>query len=223
MGSSAVPVKRNPIKSERVSSLSKLLRSQINTSFENIPLWHERDLSNSANERFTIPMASILLDEMIETMIRIITNLKINDKRVRENLYITRGQIFAEFVLEALIKKGIPRFVAYRDVQRVAFEAHEKKMNYMDALMGDKNILKSLTEKEIRDIFVPEKQGNARDDIQVSSSPRLLHWSLCLPPLPPFRYIGVPRKRWTVFALVWGSLGPPGVPQQTLKQGSLPG
>ena len=161
MGSSAVPVKRNPIKSERVSSLSKLLRSQINTSFENIPLWHERDLSNSANERFTIPMASILLDEMIETMIRIITNLKINDKRVRENLYITRGQIFAEFVLEALIKKGIPRFVAYRDVQRVAFEAHEKKMNYMDALMGDKNILKSLTEKEIRDIFVPEKHLGA--------------------------------------------------------------
>ena len=108
MGSSAVPVKRNPIKSERISSLSKLLRSQINTSFENIPLWHERDLSNSANERFTIPMASILLDEMIETMIRIISNLKINDKRVRENLYITKGQIFAEFVLEALIKKGIP-------------------------------------------------------------------------------------------------------------------
>ena len=106
-------------------------------------------------------MASILLDEMIETMIRIISNLKINDKRVRENLYITKGQIFAEFVLEALIKKGIPRFVAYRDVQRVAFEAHEKKMNYMDALIGDKNILKSLTEKEIKDIFVPEKHLGA--------------------------------------------------------------
>ena len=96
---------------------------------------HERDLSNSANERFTLPMASILLDEMIETMIRIISNLKINDERVQENLYITKGQIFAEFVLEALIKKGIPRFIAYRDVQRVAFEAHDKKMNYMDALI----------------------------------------------------------------------------------------
>ena len=161
MGSSAVPVKRNPIKSERVSSLSKLLRSQINTSFENIPLWHERDLSNSANERFTLPMASILLDEMIETMIKIISNLKINDKRVQENLYITKGQIFAEFVLEALIKKGIPRFTAYRDVQRVAFEAHEKKMNYMDALINDKAISKSLTEKEIRGIFIPEKHLGA--------------------------------------------------------------
>ena len=161
MGSSAVPVKRNPIKSERISSLSKLLRSQINTSFENIPLWHERDLSNSANERFTLPMASILLDEMIETMIKIISNLKINDKRIQENLYITKGQIFAEFVLEALIKKGIPRFIAYRDVQRVAFEAHDKKMNYMDALIKDKAISKSLTEKEIRGIFIPEKHLGA--------------------------------------------------------------
>nr|AIE93476.1 adenylosuccinate lyase (purB) [uncultured marine thaumarchaeote AD1000_36_B08]AIF23088.1 adenylosuccinate lyase (purB) [uncultured marine thaumarchaeote SAT1000_12_G09] len=126
MGSSAVPVKRNPIKSERISSLSKLLRSQISTSFENIPLWHERDLSNSANERFIIPMTSILLDEMLETMIRIITNLQVNAKRVKENLYITKGQIFAEFVLEALIKKGMPRFKAYRDVQRVAFEAQKR-------------------------------------------------------------------------------------------------
>ena len=161
MGSSAVPVKRNPIKSERISSLSKLLRSQINTSFENIPLWHERDLSNSANERFTIPMASIILDEMLETMIRIISNLKINEKQVKENLYITKGQIFAEFVLEALIKKGIPRLIAYRDVQRVAFEAHEKCMNYKDALIGDKTISKSLSEKEIKEIFIPEKHLGA--------------------------------------------------------------
>ena len=94
MGSSAVPVKRNPIKSERISSLSKLLRSQVSTSFENIPLWHERDLSNSANERFILPMTSILLDEMLETMIKIITNLQVNTKRIKENLYITKGQIF---------------------------------------------------------------------------------------------------------------------------------
>ena len=115
MGSSAVPVKRNPIKSERISSLSKLLRSQVSTSFENIPLWHERDLSNSANERFILPMTSILLDEMLETMIKIITNLQVNSVRVKENLYVTKGQIFAEFVLEALIKKDVPRFKAYRE------------------------------------------------------------------------------------------------------------
>ena len=157
MGSSAVPVKRNPIKSERISSLSKLLRSQVSTSFENIPLWHERDLSNSANERFILPMTSILLDEMLETMIKIITNLQVNTKRVKENLYVTKGQIFAEFVLEALIKKGMPRLKAYRDIQRVAFDAHKKGINYMDALIHDKIVSSTLSSNEIKSIFVAEK------------------------------------------------------------------
>ena len=161
MGSSAVPTKRNPIKSERISSLSKLLRSQINISFENIPLWHERDLSNSANERFILPMSSILLDEMIETMLKIIGNLQVDTKRVKENLHITKGQIFAEFVLEALIKKGIPRFKAYRDVQRVAFDAHKKGINYIDAIKNDKIISSSLSDNEIKSIFIPEKHLGA--------------------------------------------------------------
>ena len=161
MGSSAVPTKRNPIKSERISSLSKLLRSQINISFEIIPLWHERDLSNSANERFILPMSSILLDEMIETMLKIIGNLQVDTKRVKENLHITKGQIFAEFVLEALIKKGIPRFKAYRDVQRVAFDAHKKGINYIDAIKNDKIISSSLSDSEIKSIFIPEKHLGA--------------------------------------------------------------
>ena len=161
MGSSAVPVKRNPIKSERISSLSKLLRSHIGTSFENIPLWHERDLSNSANERFIIPMCSILLDEMLETMIRIISNLKVNEKSVRKNLEVTKGQIFAEFVLEALIKKGIPRFSAYRDVQRVAFAAKDSDIHFIDAVKQDKKISSKLSAKEIKSIFSPENRLGA--------------------------------------------------------------
>ncbi len=165
MGSSAVPVKRNPIKSERISSLSKLLRSQVSTSFENIPLWHERDLSNSANERFILPMTSILLDEMLETMIKIIINLQVNTERVKENLYVTKGQIFAEFVLEALIKKGMPRLKAYRDVQRVAFDAHKKGINYMDALINDKIVSSTLSSNEIKSIFVAEKHLGASTTI----------------------------------------------------------
>lgn len=161
MGSSAVPVKRNPIKSERISSLSKLLRSHIGISFENIPLWHERDLSNSANERFTIPMSSILLDEMLETMIRIIQNLQVNEKKVRENLDVTKGQIYAEFVLEALIKKGIPRFTAYRDVQRIAFSAVDKEIHFIDAIRKDKKMSSKLSEKEIKSIFSPENRLGA--------------------------------------------------------------
>lgn len=161
MGSSAVPVKRNPIKSERVSSLSKMMRSHVGIAFENIPLWHERDLSNSANERFIIPTASILADEMLETMTKIISNLIVDKKRIAENLYITRGQIFAEFVLEALIRKGIPRIQAYRDVQRVAFEAKDKGIQYSDALKNDAVFSSLLTAREIDLIFLPEKHMGA--------------------------------------------------------------
>ena len=161
MGSSAVPVKRNPIKSERVSSLSKILRSQIAITFENIPLWHERDLSNSANERFVLPTTAILVDEMLETMSKIILNLMVNEKKIIDNLHITKGQIFAEFVLEALIKKGVPRFIAYRDVQRVAFEAKDKEIQYIDAIKNDKAFSTKLTEKEIDSIFSPEKHLGA--------------------------------------------------------------
>jgi adenylosuccinate lyase len=161
MGSSAVPVKRNPIKSERVSSLSKILRSQIAVTFENIPLWHERDLSNSANERFVLPTAAILVDEMLETMIKVISNLIVNEKKIVDNLHITKGQIFAEFVLEALIKKGVPRFIAYRDVQRVAFEAKDKEIQYIDAIKNDKAFSTKLTKKEIDSIFSPEKHLGA--------------------------------------------------------------
>ena len=161
MGSSAVPVKRNPIKSERISSLSKMVRSQVAITFENIPLWHERDLSNSANERFVIPTVSILVDEMLETMTKIILNLMVNEKRIVQNLYITKGQIFAEFVLEALIKKGVPRFVAYKDVQRVAFKANDKEMQFIDAIKNDKAFSSKLTDKEIDSIFLPEKHLGA--------------------------------------------------------------
>ena len=161
MGSSAVPVKRNPIKSERISSLSKMVRSQVAVTFENIPLWHERDLSNSANERFVIPIVSILVDEMLETMTKIISNLMVNEKRIVQNLYITKGQIFAEFVLEALIKKGVPRFVAYKDVQRVAFKANDKEIQYIDAIKNDKAFSSKLTDKEIESIFSPEKHLGA--------------------------------------------------------------
>ena len=161
MGSSAVPVKRNPIKSERVSSLSKLLRSQVGISFENIPLWHERDLSNSANERFILPTTSIIVDEMLETMARVVENLLVNEKKIIENLYITKGQIFAEFVLEAMIKKGVPRFTAYRDVQRVAFAAKEKEIEYKEAIKGDRAFSSKLSEKEIDSIFSPERHLGA--------------------------------------------------------------
>lgn len=161
MGSSAVPVKRNPIKSERVSSLSKMVRSNVAVAFENIPLWHERDLSNSANERFVIPTVSILVDEMLVTMTRVISNLSVDEERIAKNLEITKGQIFAEFVLEALIKKGVPRFEAYRDVQRVAFEARDSGIQYAEAVRNDSAFSSRLSRDEIDAIFQPGKHLGA--------------------------------------------------------------
>lgn len=156
MGSSAVPVKRNPIKSERVSSLAKMLKSLVSVSMDNVSLWHERDLSNSANERFTLPMAAILLDEMLNAMTRVISELKVDEKRVSANLDLTKGQIYAEFVLEALVNKGVARFEAYRDIQRVAFAAIESGEHFADAVSKDDNIAKYLTRKEIIAIFKPK-------------------------------------------------------------------
>ena len=161
MGSSAVPVKRNPIKSERVSSLARLLRPLVIVSMENIPLWHERDLTNSANERFTIPMASILLDEMLNSMTKVISELRINREKIAANLKITNGNIYAEFVLDELIKKGVPRFEAYRDIQRIAFSS--TGLNFFDAIRQDSKLSKVLSEKELATIF------NPRDHLAASS------------------------------------------------------
>ncbi len=157
IGSSAIPIKKNPIKSERISSLSKLLHAQIVTSFENISLWHERDLSNSANERFIIPMCSILLDDMLETMNKIIRNIIINEKKITSNINLTNGRIFSEFVMQALIKKGIPRLVAYKRIQSISFSSDYNESGYIESLKNDSMILSKLTRKEIDSIFDPKK------------------------------------------------------------------
>jgi adenylosuccinate lyase len=155
LGSSAVPVKRNPIKSERITSLARILRSLSSISQENISLWHERDLSNSANERFTIPMGVILLDEMINSMIKVIEGLSVNTKKILENINKTKGRIFAEFILEALVKKGIPRMSAYDNIQHVAFETLANDKDFKEAIMQDPSIGANLNKKELTIIFDP--------------------------------------------------------------------
>jgi adenylosuccinate lyase len=165
MGSSAVPVKKNPIKSERISSLAKILRSNINISLENIPLWHERDLSNSANERFIIPISAILIDDMITTMIKIISGLFIDKEKILGNIEITKGQIFAEFVLQILVSKGSPRIEAYRNIQRIAFKATEAKENFFKLLSEDDYIIKNITMNELKWAFNPQNQLSASTTI----------------------------------------------------------
>ena len=153
MGSSAVPVKRNPIKSERVSSIARLMHGILIVALENVALWHERDLSNSANERFIIPMSIILLDEMLNSMINVIANLKVKTDSIARNLMLTKGQIFAEFVLDALIRKGMGRIEAYKLVQSIAFEASNKGIEFLEALKGDERIINIITKDELDNIF----------------------------------------------------------------------
>ncbi|HEY0580497.1 MAG TPA: adenylosuccinate lyase [Candidatus Nitrosocosmicus sp.] len=165
MGSSAVPVKKNPIKSERISSFAKILKSNVNTALENISLWHERDLSNSANERFIIPITTILIDDMVTTMIKIISGLFIDKEKILKNIEITKGQIFAEFVLQLLISKGTPRLKAYRDIQRIAFKATESEEHFLKVLSEDESIIKNITKKELDSIFNPQNQLSASNQI----------------------------------------------------------
>src|SRR5215211_6914299 len=115
------------------------------------------------SERVSLPMAVILLDEMLNSMKNVIIDLNVNTKRITSNLDITKGQIYAEFVLEALIKKGVPRFEAYRNIQRVAFAALEREEDFFDALRKDSNLSKNLTPLELKGIF------NAKNHLSASS------------------------------------------------------
>ena len=130
-----------------------MLRSLVGLSMENIALWHERDLSNSANERFSLPMAPILLDEMLDSIIKVVSDLKVNKERIVSNIELTKGQIYGEFMLDALIKKGVARFEAYRDIQRVAFSALESGEHLFDAACKDLNISRHLSKQELKAIF----------------------------------------------------------------------
>jgi adenylosuccinate lyase len=163
MGSSAVPVKRNPIKSERVSSLARILRANAQVALENITLWHERDLSNSANERFIIPTSLILLDEMLNSILKVMKDLRVNEKQILANIELSKGHIFAEFVLEAMVKRGIPRLDAYRLIQQIAFGAYDKDIHLLDALKGNQRILEILSKEELETIF------NARSHLGASN------------------------------------------------------
>ena len=124
---------------------------------ENICLWHERDLSNSANERFTIPMGIILLDEMLKTMIKVVENLFINIEKISSNIDITQGQIYAEFILEFLVRKGISRIEAYRNIQRVAFEAKDNGKPFIQAIKDDSVLSKYFSDIELNNLFTPEQ------------------------------------------------------------------
>ncbi len=155
-GSSAMPHKRNPIRSERVSGLSRILRSYVVTALENVPLWHERDISHSSNERIMLPDVSICLHFMLREMKEIISNLKVYPENMLNNLNIYGGVIFSQKVLLLLVQKGLSREKAYNLVQKNAHRAwNNNKGNFKHNIKGDEEIMGLITERDLEECFDP--------------------------------------------------------------------
>jgi len=136
-GSSAMPHKRNPIKSEQVVGLARVLRGNALAALEDVALWHERDISHSSVERIILPDSTILLDHMQRRVLGLVEGMVVDAGRMRENLELTHGALFSQRVLLALVESGMIRDDAYRVVQRLAQEALDSKVHMRDLLAAD--------------------------------------------------------------------------------------
>jgi len=136
-GSSAMPHKRNPIKTEQITGLARLLRGYSQAALENVALWHERDISHSSVERIILPDATILLDHMQRRMLGVIRGLVVDPRRMRENLDLTYGALFSQRLLLAIVARGSSRDEAYRITQRLAQEALDERIHLRELLHND--------------------------------------------------------------------------------------
>jgi adenylosuccinate lyase len=151
-GSSAMPHKKNPIGSENLTGLSRMVRAYVAAALENIVLWHERDISHSSVERVFLPDAFILADYGVDRMAGIVRDLVVKGDRMKFNLNLSRGKVFSSQVLLALVDKGLSREDAYALVQRLALHL-PLKGHLKDALIRDKEAKKLLKASEVRAIF----------------------------------------------------------------------
>jgi adenylosuccinate lyase len=152
-GSSAMPHKRNPILSENLCGLSRLVRSYALSALENIALWHERDISHSSVERVIGPDANILVDFMLDRLKHVLESLNIYPENMEKNIWLTGGLIFSQKVLLKLVDKGLTREEAYELVQKNAMRSWERKENFKQLLLDDRNILNLMSLKEIEECF----------------------------------------------------------------------
>ncbi len=155
-GSSAMPHKRNPISSENICGCARVLRGYMVTAYDNVALWHERDISHSATERIIMPDATILLDYMLNRMMGILDNLVVFEEQMKANIYRTNGVIFAQRVMNALIEKGFAREKAYDTVQPVAMRAMAEGASYEALLKEEPTVMSTLTAEELEGCFTLE-------------------------------------------------------------------
>lgn len=152
-GSSSMPHKRNPVSSENISGCSRVLRGYMMSAYENIPLWHERDISHSSVERIILPDATILLDYMLNRFAGVVEKLTVFKENMRENIYKTFGLTFSQRVLHMLIDKGMSREKAYDTVQPLAMKAWEEKTMFRDLVEADETIQSNLSKQDIEKAF----------------------------------------------------------------------
>ncbi|MDY6851163.1 MAG: adenylosuccinate lyase [Thermodesulfobacteriota bacterium] len=152
-GSSAMPHKRNPVGSENIAGLARIVRTNSLAALENVALWHERDISHSSVERVIAPDSTIALDFMLARMTKMIENLVVHAENMKANLEKTGGLYFSQQVLLALTQKGLIRDRAYRLVQRNAMRAWKENLDFMDLLLKDKDVRRQLSPAEIKKIF----------------------------------------------------------------------
>ena len=152
-GSSAMPHKRNPELCERTCGLARLVRGHALTSMENIALWHERDISHSSNERVTLPDSCLVLDYVLNIFTGVMKGLQVYPERMKENVELTRGLVFSQRVLIALIDKGLTRQKAYELVQRNAMKAWKERADFRQLLKADSEVIASLPVAELEPLF----------------------------------------------------------------------
>src|SRR5262249_810608 len=152
-GSSAMPHKKNPILSENLAGIARLLRSYASAALEDVALWHERDISHSSVERVIGPDATGLADFMVRRAAGLVEGLQVNEARMRQNLDLTGGLYFSEAVLLALVRKGMARQAAYELVQRSALKAGERQGSFRELLAADPDVTARLSAAEIDRAF----------------------------------------------------------------------
>ncbi len=152
-GSSAMPHKKNPITCERISGIARIVRGNALAALENIPLWHERDISHSSVERVILPDSTIIVDYALNQFTNIITNIVVNKANIRNNLALTTGLVFSQTLLLKLISKKMRREEAYRIVQNAAMKSWNEKLDFRELVKSDAEVRQFLSSAEIETVF----------------------------------------------------------------------
>ncbi|MBM3252963.1 MAG: adenylosuccinate lyase [Candidatus Omnitrophica bacterium] len=152
-GSSAMPHKRNPVNSERICGLARLLRANAQAALENVTLWHERDISHSSVERIIIPDSCALIDFMLNEITKLVDNLLVYPENMKRNLGLTRGRLFSQHVLLTLIERGLSRLDAYSIAQEAAMRSYNENKDFKEILEKDKRITNILSKTDLGRCF----------------------------------------------------------------------